>query len=107
MTELTQADRDLFRRAIGVWNRRDLKDAPAVEQLDAGDDILSDGDIVIVRNTTAADQLRIHGTPHYLRTFEGREIISHDDVQFVKGKPRGTLFYMEFDGIAAGYYTAA
>jgi len=107
MTNLTQADRDLFRRAIGVWNRRDLKDGPAEAQLNAGDELLSDSDIVTVRNTTAADQFRIHGTPHYLRTFEGRELISHDDVQFVKGKRRGTLFYMEFDGVAAGYYTAA
>jgi len=104
MTELNQSDRDLFRRAIGVWNCPDLKTASASAQLDQGDDILNDPDIATVREAFAA-VVQTHGQPGYSRSLDRRELHVWGGVQMAKGRGRGNLFFMEFEGVAAGYFT--
>ncbi len=105
MANLTDTQRDDFIAGLGVSNRIGLNTASREKQIDAGQDLAYRTDVVETHETYA-DFVKTHGRPARTVQAGAHELHIWDGVQFGKGKPRGSLYLMEFDsGVSASLFS--
>jgi hypothetical protein len=104
---LTLEQREDFCIGYAIWNgllRDEVRKLSRQELLALSDYVPGD---VIQTHETLADFVKTHGAPVVtVGTPFGRSFYEWDRVQLGgKGKTRGQLFLMDFDGVSATYYT--
>ena len=99
MTTLTTDQRAALSLATGYWNS--LSSATAAEAADAA---IVEPHQVVQTHETLADFIASRGKG-VVRATPAGELHVWSGVQLGRGKTRGAIFAMFFDGVAASYFT--
>ena len=98
---LTEQQKTEFLAALGIWNGGASLNDTLEAQASAGE-YIADHDCIVSTHETLAEFTANRGRPQEKKNVgRGKTLYVWRNVQFQKGKPRRTLFLLEFDGISA------